>query len=81
MVYQEVEMMTKFEDILDNLVNSGYTIVAILSNDDPYKRTVIVKDSTGTQTIKHYALVGFTEVTDANGNVIGVEEDWQEVSV
>ena len=69
----------KFEDVLDNLVNDGYTIIAVLPNDDLYKRNVIVKDSNGNQTTKSYVLTGFTDIKDSNGNVVGAEEDWQEV--
>ena len=69
----------RFEDILADLEAQGYTIVAILSNEDPYKRQVIIKDTNGNQMIKNYVLAGFVDIKDDSNNVIGVDEDWVEV--
>ena len=69
----------RFEDILADLEAQGYTIVAILPNEDPYKRQVIVKDTNGNQMIKNYVLAGFVDIKDDSNNVIGVDEDWVEV--
>lgn len=70
-----------FEDVLANLVSNGYTIISVTPDStDVYKRDVIVQDSSGTQTTKVYMLTGFKDITDSNGNVIGADEVWTEVS-
>ena len=71
--------MVLFEDILENLEANGYTILSIETpSDNPDVRIVTVKDSTGTVSTKKYCIV-VTEVTDANGNIIDVTEDCQEI--
>ena len=67
-----------FEDLLDSLKNNGYDILEIVVNDNPYVRIVKMKDSAGNVVIKKYKQID-VDVTDANGNVIGVDEDWIEV--
>ncbi len=72
--------MVNFEDILEDLENNGFTIISIQpDDDDPYSKYVIVEDSNGNKTTKHYVLSGYKEITDDNGNIIGVDEDWTEV--
>ena len=72
--------MVNFDEYLDNLENNGYTIIAILqADDDPYTKFVVVEDSNGNKETRKVVLQGYRDITDENGNVIGVEEEWVEV--
>jgi len=74
-------VVMNFEDILENIENNGYTVVAIMPDDDnPYSKYIVVQDANGNTVTKHYVLSGYTEIKDENGNVIGLDENWVEVS-
>lgn len=71
--------MVNFDDVLNDLENNGYTIVSVQPDDDnPYSKYVVVQDSNGNISTKHYVLSGYTDIKDSNGNVIGVDENWVE---
>lgn len=72
--------MVNFDEYLTNLENDGYTVIAVLPDDDnPYSKFVVVEDSNGNKSTKHVILTGYTDIKDDNGNLTGVDEDWEEV--
>ena len=72
--------MVNFDEYLKNLGDNGYTVIAVLpDNDNPYSKFVIVQDSNGNKSTKHIILSGYTDIKNDDGNLVGVEEDWIEV--